>query len=142
MIDKVTELEPGVRGRGIKNVTINEHFFQGHFPKEPIMPGVMIIECLAQLTALVYCCGILQEKGINDMGKLHDAHIDPEEIAAQVGYLANVNIKFRSPVVPGDQLILDCILGKSLGLLRKVKVSAKVNNTITAEGDLIVSRKE
>lgn len=63
LLDKVIELEPGKRGIGIKNVTISEPYFEGHFPNESIMPGVLIIEALAQMTAVVYVTGELEKKG-------------------------------------------------------------------------------
>lgn len=141
LLDRVTQLVPGVEATGIKNVTVNEPFFQGHFPERSIMPGVMIIEALAQLTAVVYCSRILASKGIQDIAGPELLNIDPEEIASHVGYLADVNVKFKRIVVPGDQLTLRAIIGKSLGLLSQVQVSAYVGNIPAAEGKLTVSER-
>ncbi|MBN2534648.1 MAG: 3-hydroxyacyl-ACP dehydratase FabZ [Spirochaetales bacterium] len=140
LLDCVTHIDPGIKGIGIKNVTVNEPFFQGHFPGESIMPGVLIAEALAQLTAVVYCSKILKEKGINDIKDIKN--IESDEIARHVGYLVGVNIKFKKPVVPGNQLVLEAALVKSLGILTYVNVTASVNNTIVSEGKIIVSERE
>ncbi len=140
MLDYVSDIVIGKEAIGIKNVTINEPFFSGHFPQKPIMPGVMIVEALAQLTAIAYCSKILEKNGITNFDELKN--IDPEEIASHVGYLVEANVKFKKPVIPGEQLRLKVVLGKSFGQLTQVKVCATVNNTIVALGKLIVSEKE
>jgi 3-hydroxyacyl-[acyl-carrier-protein] dehydratase len=140
MLDYVAHLVAGSEAVGVKNVTVNEPYFQGHFPKQSIMPGVMIVESLAQLTAIVYCSKILNQSGITDFKQLHS--LAPGEIASHVGYLVEIDVKFKKPVIPGDQLILKVILGKSFGKLTQVMVSAKVKETIAAQGKLIVSEKE
>lgn len=135
-LDRVIELVPGKRGVGIKNVTINEPYFQGHFPVQSIMPGVLIIESLAQLTAVVYCSGAMEA--------MKEAGVEANDgnIADRVGYLAAIrNIKFKKLVTPGDQLILKAVIGGSLGILSTVQVSAFVNGECVSEGTLSVSQK-
>src|SRR4030065_685952 len=94
LLDRIVEFEPGRRVVGIKNVTINEPFFLGHFPDYPIMPGVLIIEALAQAG------GFLALKAMGEKGK--------------IAFFAGIdNCKFRRPVVPGDQLRLECtVIGR------------------------------
>ena len=90
LVDKVIECEPGIRLLGVKNVTYNEPFFQGHFPQKPIMPGVLILEALAQTT------GLLASETAGD------------ELAGMIYYLVGIDkAKFKRPVVPGDQLMLE-----------------------------------
>lgn len=117
LIDKVLELEPGKKAVAIKNVTANEPFFQGHFPDNPIMPGVLIVEALAQTACIV---GLTQ--GEND-GKL--------------GVLTGIDsMKFRRQVMPGDILKLEAeflVLKMGMG---KVKVCATVDGQVAAEGEI------
>lgn len=89
LIDRVINLETGLQATGIKNVSINEAFFQGHFPKKPVMPGVLIIEAMAQTAAVL----VVETLGAEAEGKL-------------VYFMSVENAKFRRPVVPGDQLNL------------------------------------
>lgn len=98
LVDRVVECEPGVRLVGIKNVSFNEPFFQGHFPKQPIMPGVLIVEALAQATALLTAKS--DEKFAQGNATFFLAGID--------------NARFKRQVVPGDQLTLiaDCLKNK------------------------------
>ena len=91
LVDKVIECEPGVRLLGVKNVTYNEPFFQGHFPQKPIMPGVLILEALAQTTGL-----------------LASETAGGDELEGMIYYLVGIDkAKFKRPVVPGDQLMLE-----------------------------------
>ncbi|AQR78198.1 3-hydroxyacyl-ACP dehydratase FabZ [Paenibacillus larvae] len=137
LLDKVIELEPGKRGVGIKNVTISEPFFEGHFPKESIMPGALIIEALAQMTAVVYVTGELEKNGSQMNGE--KLEVDP---SSYVGYLVSLrNMKFLKPVVPGDQLQLHVQIGRSLGFISQVEVQAYVENKKVAEGSIQVSKR-
>ena len=96
LVDKVIECEPGIRLLGVKNVTYNEPFFQGHFPQKPIMPGVLILEALAQAT------GLLASETAGD------------ELEGMIYYLVGIDkAKFKRPVVPGDQLMLEAKFVKS-----------------------------
>jgi len=117
LIDKVIEVEPGKRAVGIKNVTANEPFFQGHFPSNPIMPGVLIVEALAQ-TACV--AGLMLEE---NKGKL--------------GVFTGIeSMKFRRQVVPGDVLKLEAeFLAFKMGM-GKAKVLATVDGEVAAEGEI------
>ncbi|NLP14042.1 MAG: 3-hydroxyacyl-ACP dehydratase FabZ [Clostridium sp.] len=117
LVDKVIEIEPGKRAVGIKNVTANEPFFQGHFPGNPIMPGVLIVEALAQ-TACV--AGLMLEE---NKGKL--------------GVFTGIeSMKFRRQVVPGDVLKLEAeFLVFKMGM-GKVKVLATVDDKVAAEGQI------
>jgi 3-hydroxyacyl-[acyl-carrier-protein] dehydratase len=121
LVDRIVSYEPGQQAVGLKNVTINEPFFQGHFPHRPIMPGVLIIEALAQVGGLV-------------LTKLPDA-------AGKLALFAGIDgIRFRTPVVPGDQLILMAelitIRQKRIG---KMNCRAFVANKLVTEGELMFS---
>jgi len=117
LVDKILEVEPGKRAVGIKNVTANEPFFQGHFPGNPIMPGVLIVEALAQ-TACV--AGLLMEENKGKLGV----------------FTGFEKIKFRKQVVPGDTLKLEAdILTLKMGM-GKVKVVATVDDQVACEGEI------
>lgn len=119
LVDKVHVLERGERAVGIKNVTANEPFFMGHFPEKPVMPGVLIIEALAQ-TAAVLAMDILLS--------------DEEEALV---YLTSVdNAKFRQQVVPGDQLHLHVQKEKARSFLWRLAVQAKVDGKVVTEASL------
>jgi beta-hydroxyacyl-ACP dehydratase FabZ len=116
-VDRIVEWDPGKRIVGIKNVTINEPFFQGHFPGHPIMPGVLIVEALAQAG------GILALKAMGG-GK-------------RIAYFTGIdNCKFRRPVVPGDQLRLEITVIARKGPMWKMHGEALVNGVIAAKGDV------
>lgn len=117
LVDKVIEVEPGVKCVAVKNVTANEPFFQGHFPQQPIMPGVLIVEALAQTGGIAVA---LIEK---DSGKL--------------GVFTGISsMKFRKQVVPGDILKLEAdVLVYKRGMA-KVKVLATVDGKTAAEGEI------
>ncbi|MED4116323.1 3-hydroxyacyl-ACP dehydratase FabZ [Priestia megaterium] len=135
LIDRVNELNPGVSGVAIKNVTANEPFFQGHFPGEAIMPGVLIIEAMAQLIAVIYVSKALVE--VESQETSNDINY-----ADRVGYLAAVkNIKFKHKVVPGDQLVLRAKVVGKMGVLSQVQVWAEVNGKTVVEGSISVSEK-
>ena len=116
-VDKIEELEPGVKAVGYKNVTMNEYFFQGHFPTEPIMPGVLIIEALAQVGAV--------------------AVLSLEENKGKIAYFAGINnAKFRQKVVPGDVLRLEIEIIKRKGPIGIGKAIATVDGKKAAEAEL------
>jgi len=117
LIDRVVECRPG-RIVAIKNVTINEPFFQGHFPGKPIMPGVLMIEAMAQAGGI----GALNMS--ENLGKL-------------AYFLAIDNARFRKPVVPGDQLVIEVDIGKSKLSIMKSHAVAKVDGAVVAEADLM-----
>ncbi|WP_405937862.1 3-hydroxyacyl-ACP dehydratase FabZ [Streptomyces sp. NBC_00726] len=130
MIDRAYDVVPGVSGRGVKSVSVNEPFFAGHYPDHSIMPGVMIVEAMAQLVAVVYVAEILE--GAAGTGE--------DDASRSVGYLGSIsNMKFSRLVVPGDQLTLDARLGQRLGGLRQVKVRASVGSELAAAGTLVVT---
>ena len=118
LLDRILVCENKKRAVGIKNVTVNEPYFQGHFPDNPIMPGVLILESVAQLGGIM----ILKDYG--------DKNIVP--------YLAGVDkVKFRKPVVPGDQLYMETNVIAVRGNMGKVKGVAKVDNEIVFEGEIL-----
>ena len=117
LVDKVLELEPGKRVVGIKNVSANEPFFQGHFPDYPIMPGVLIVEALAQVAGIAVA--VIEE----NKGKL--------------GVFASIDsMKIKKQVLPGDVLTLEAeILSSKMGII-KAKVKATVEGKLAAEGEI------
>lgn len=118
LVDKIVEFETGVRVVGLKNVTINEPFFQGHFPNHPIMPGVLILEAMAQVGG-VYAL-LANEVGEN-----------------QVPYFVGIdNAKFRKPVIPGDVLRLSLELTKTRRGIYHFKGLATVGDKLVAEAEL------
>ena len=117
MIEKVIELEPNVSATGIKNVSVNEPYFMGHFPDAPIMPGVLIIECCAQLSSLV-----IDATGVKE---------------GEVYVLLKVdNFKFIKPVIPGDQLVITVTKAKVLGPLTSFDAIVKVDGVVYAKGTM------
>lgn len=117
LVDRIVEWEPGKRIVGIKNVTINEPYFHGHFPGHPIMPGVLIVEALAQTG------GILALKAMGDVPR--------------IAYFTGIdNCKFRRPVVPGDQLRLEITVIAHKGPVWKMHGEARVNGALVAKGDV------
>ncbi|MGC8720055.1 MAG: 3-hydroxyacyl-ACP dehydratase FabZ [Thermodesulforhabdaceae bacterium] len=123
MIDRVISLS-STEAVAIKNVTINEPFFQGHFPDEPIMPGVLLLEALAQLGGILI-------NSIND-----------GEQSKRRGYFAGLDgVRFRKPVTPGDQIILKVTLLKHKGGIFKLKGEATVQDEIVVEGELLIALK-
>ncbi len=117
LVDRVLELEPGQSITALKNVTVNEEFFQGHFPAKPIMPGVLQIEALAQ------AAGVLAIKsGLS---------------GNMVYFMSMDNVKFRKPVVPGDQLILKVAVTQSRGKVTKFHGEAFVGSELVSEADFM-----
>jgi UDP-3-O-[3-hydroxymyristoyl] N-acetylglucosamine deacetylase/3-hydroxyacyl-[acyl-carrier-protein] dehydratase len=118
LVDRILELEPGKRVVGIKNVTINEPFFAGHFPGHPIMPGVLIIEAMAQVGGMLL------------LGAIDDP-------ASKVVYFTSLNdVKWRRPVKPGDQLRFELDLLQVRGMMCKMKGVAKVDGETVAEAEM------
>lgn len=117
LVDRIIEAEPGRRAVGLKNVTINEPFFQGHFPGNPVMPGVLILEAMAQV------CAFTALESPEGQGKL--------------AYLAAVDrARFRRPVVPGDQLRIEVELIRTRGNVGRVACSAFVGERLVADAEL------
>ncbi|MBW2081052.1 MAG: 3-hydroxyacyl-ACP dehydratase FabZ [Deltaproteobacteria bacterium] len=122
LVDRVLSIEPGVGIKSVKNVTINEPLFQGHFPGEPIMPGVLILEAMAQT-------GIIFAK-----------NTDPEGLGDKLMVFAGMDgVRFRRQVVPGDQLIIDLKLIKRKSIIWKMGGRASVDGKVVAEAKLIAA---
>jgi len=125
LVDRILEMEPGKRIVGLKNVSINEPYFQGHFPGFPLMPGVYILEALAQVG------GILMIKSLDlEVGKY------------AVVFAGIDDARFKKPVYPGDQLILELDVISLKKSLSKMKGTAKVDNQVVAEAILYASARE
>jgi len=123
LVDRVLEMEPGKRIVAIKNVSINEPFFTGHFPEQPVMPGVLIIEALAQAAAL------FSFEGNNEVDLAN------QRIAY---YLVGVDgARFRRPVLPGDQLRLEVVADRISRVMCKYTAKATVNDQLVAEAKLL-----
>ncbi len=121
LVDRVIELEPDKRIVAVKCVTMNEPFFAGHFPGTPVMPGVLIVEALAQTAALLAL-----------------SSMTAEQRAGKVTYFMGIDgVRFRKPVVPGDRLELHVETLRSKGAVLKVKAEAKVDGDVVAEGELM-----
>lgn len=119
LVDRIVEHVPGERIVGIKNVTINEPFFQGHFPGHPIMPGVLIVEAMAQVG------GIFAYVALGD------------EVRDKVCYFAAIdNVKFRKPVMPGDQLRIEVSINGCKRGIWSFSAKAYVDGKVTTEADL------
>lgn len=117
LIDCIEEYEPGVKATGYKSVTYNEPFFQGHFPQSPVMPGVLIIEALAQVGAV--------------------AILSLEENKGKIAFFGGIkNAKFKRQVVPGDRLKLECELIKVKGPVGVGKATATVDGKVAAVAEL------
>ena len=134
LVDKVISYKPGsIECR--KNITINEPYFQGHFPKKPVVPGVLMIEMAAQSAGLLFILDSLGIEEINDQTNF-------ENIPNNIGYLASVkNFKFKRLVTAGDQLKIVCELQSSLrSLIRVNTVIQDENGKEVASGDLLIAK--
>jgi 3-hydroxyacyl-[acyl-carrier-protein] dehydratase len=125
LVDRVLELETGKRIKAIKNVTINEQFFTGHFPHRPVMPGVLMLEALAQAAALL---------SFATMGETPDDKT--------VYYFAGIDgARFKRPVEPGDQLTLDVTLDRHKAGIFKFKARAMVGDELAVEAELMCTMR-
>ena len=125
LVDRVIELEPNNRIKAIKNVTINEHFFVGHFPDYPVMPGVLIIEAMAQVSGIL----TIATTGVLDTKTIH--------------FFAGINnAKFKKQVMPGDTLVLDVSIIKEKRGISIYNSVATVDDNIVALAELTIAKKE
>jgi len=127
LVDRIIDIQPGQSIVGIKNVTFNEPFFQGHFPSQPIMPGVLIVEAMAQVAGVLAFRSGMEGNG----GKV-------------VYFMSIEKAKFRRPVVPGDQLRLEIKVLQHRGTVWKFSGSASVDGKVASEADFtaMVTDKE
>lgn len=126
LVDKVVDFEPGKYLVAIKNVTVNEPFFPGHFPGRPVFPGVLIMEALAQATGLL----AFKTQGTKPDGR-------------SLYYFAGIdNCRFKQPVLPGDQLRLEVQVIKAKRGIWKFKAEAKVEDKLVAEAELMCAEQE
>ena len=125
LVDRITELEPGKRVVGIKNVSNNEPFFQGHFPGNPIMPGVLIIEAMAQVG------GIMARLSMPDVMKKEDGD--------SIFFMSMDRVKFRKPVIPGDQIIFQLNALRTGSRIWKMAGKAFVKDDLVAEAELVAT---
>lgn len=124
-VDMITELEVGERVVGIKNVTINEYFFTGHFPGKPIMPGVLVIEAMAQVGGILARLSEPESMTNKDNNAIYFVAID--------------KVRFRKPIFPGDQIIFELTALRKGSRIWKMKGLAKVNKEIAAEAELMAA---
>ena len=125
LVDRVLECEAGKSIKAMKNVTINEPFFPGHYPHSPVMPGVLVIESMAQAAAILTFITM-------------NAKPNPESLYYFVGI---DNARFKKPVLPGDRMMLDVTLTRSLRGMWKYAATATVDGQLCAEADLMCAYK-
>ena len=119
LVDRITRLEPGVSAEGLKSVTVNEPYLAGHFPGHPIMPGVLIVEAMAQVGGMLL------------MGAV------PEPMSKVVYFTSLNNVKFRRPVLPGDQLRCELEMLQNRGRTCRMKGVALVDGNVVAEAEMM-----
>ena len=125
LVDRVLELETGKRIKALKNVTMNEPFFTGHFPHRPVMPGVMMLEALAQASAIL---------------AFDNSGVRPDD--KTVFYFVGIdNARFKRPVEPGDQLVLHSAVERSRAGIVKFTASATVGDAVVVEADLMCTMR-
>jgi len=118
LVDRIIEIEEGKKAKGIKNVTMNEPFFQGHFPGNPVMPGVLIVEAMAQVGAV--------------------ALLSKEEFKGKTPFFAGIDkVRFKKVVRPGDVLLIETELISLKGSIGKAKATAYVEGEVVCEGELL-----
>jgi 3-hydroxyacyl-[acyl-carrier-protein] dehydratase len=133
LLDRVTAVEPGVSAEAIKNVSAADPILAGHFPGRMIYPGVLLVECVAQLAAVVYGTAAVQAAGGELVG----------DVAHRVGYLAEIRqAKFLKPVVPGDQIVFRAQSGARVGSLISVNGQASVGRDVVMTVRLAVTERE
>lgn len=142
LIDRVMECEAGKRAVAIKNVTIDEPFFNGHFPAEPIFPGVLIVETIAQTTAVMYCAAFMESaEAQNDQVPLTLENLEAM-IKEHVGYLVEIkSMKFMRKVIPGDTMKIEVTLKNKFANLSLIESKVMVDGAIVAMGKIAVSEK-
>jgi 3-hydroxyacyl-[acyl-carrier-protein] dehydratase len=121
MIDRIIDIEPGKKAHAVKNVSIDEPFLQGHYPNEPTMPWVLIVEALAQTGGLAFHSSFEREEGMPIL-----ARID--------------GFRLKGKVIPGDQIFMEAEVMHVFSNLAKVRVSAKVGEGVVAEGIIILAK--
>jgi 3-hydroxyacyl-[acyl-carrier-protein] dehydratase len=125
LVDRVVELEKGKRIKALKNVTMNEPFFTGHFPNRPVMPGVMMLEALAQAAAIL---------------AFDNVDVRPDD--STVFYFVGIdNARFKKPVEPGDQLVLHATLERAKAGIVKFSAYAEVGDTTVVSADLMCTMR-
>lgn len=123
LVDRVLEVVPGERAVAIKNVSVNEPHFTGHFPERPLMPGVLIVEALAQVGGIIM--------------------LQLEQFHGKVALFAGIDgVRFRRTVSPGDQLVMTAELIKIRGNIGRVRVAARVDDALVTEGELMFALVE
>jgi 3-hydroxyacyl-[acyl-carrier-protein] dehydratase len=127
LVDRVLSLEAGKTIRTIKNVTINEQFFNGHFPNRPVMPGVLMIEAMAQSAALLAFATVGIEK-LDDDAVFYFAGID--------------GARFKRPVEPGDQLVMDIFTDRAKAGIYKFRAEARVGDELVCEANLMCTMRK
>jgi 3-hydroxyacyl-[acyl-carrier-protein] dehydratase len=126
LVDRVLEIEAGKRILALKNVSMNEHFFAGHFPNYPVMPGVLVIEAMAQAAAIL---------NFVSAGKKPDDK--------SVYYFAGIDsARFKRPVVPGDQLVMEIVQGRVLRSIGKFTGVARVAEQVVCEAEMLCAYRE
>ncbi len=126
LLDRVLEVVSGKSLRAIKNVTVNEPFFQGHFPDHPVMPGVLLIEAMAQ------ACAVLAAAELDEAAADH-----------RIYYLAGIDkARFKRPIVPGDQLVIDAAIVRRIRGIWRCQANASVSGALAASCELMFTYKE
>ena len=134
LLDRVTALEPGDSAEAVKNISAADPVLAGHFPGRMIYPGVLLVECVAQLAAVIYGSAALRDAGGDGLAG---------DVAQRVGYLAEIKqAKFLRPVYPGDQVVVRAQTGSRLGALMAVTGQASVGSDIVMTARLTVTERD